>query len=100
MSAFTRLFIAAVFLLTCTAHADARGGSSHSHSSSHSYSSGSRGYGYTNPSGHSVRGYTKKDGTYVAPHHATNPNGTKNDNYSTKGNTNTWTGKAGTKRGD
>lgn len=51
-------------------------------------------------SSHSVSGYTKKDGTYVAPSHATNPNGTKNDNYSTKGNTNPYTGKAGTKKGD
>lgn len=46
---------------------------------------------------HSVKGYVKKDGTYVAPSHATNPNGTKADNYSSKGNFNPYTGKAGTK---
>lgn len=46
---------------------------------------------------HSVRGYTKKDGTYVAPHKQTNPNGTKQDNWSTKGNVNPYTGKPGTK---
>lgn len=45
---------------------------------------------------HSVRGYTRKDGTYVAPHRATNPNSTKLDNWSTKGNTNPYTGKEGT----
>lgn len=45
----------------------------------------------------SVRGYTKKNGTYVAPHQRTNPNSTKMDNYSTKGNVNPYTGKAGTK---
>jgi len=45
----------------------------------------------------SVRGYTKKSGTYVAPHQRTAPNKTKMDNYSTKGNTNPYTGKAGTK---
>ena len=30
----------------------------------------------------SVRGYTRKDGTYVAPHIRTSPNGTCADNYS------------------
>lgn len=45
----------------------------------------------------SVKGYTKKSGTYVAPHKRTAPNKTKMDNYSTKGNTNPYTGKAGTK---
>src|SRR3954466_12654226 len=47
-----------------------------------------------------VKGYTKKDGTYVAPHDRTAPNSTKNDNWSTKGNVNPETGKAGTKPGD
>ena len=46
---------------------------------------------------HSVRGYTTKSGTYVAPHHQTNPNGTRLDNWSTKGNVNPYTGKMGTK---
>jgi len=43
-----------------------------------------------------VDGYTKKDGTYVAPHERTAPNSTKADNYSTQGNVNPYTGKAGT----
>lgn len=47
---------------------------------------------------HSVRGYTKKNGTYVKPHRQTNPNTTKRDNWSTKGNTNPATGKRGTKK--
>jgi len=46
---------------------------------------------------HGVKGYVKKDGTYVAPHRATDPNKTKIDNYSTKGNTNPYTGKEGKK---
>ena len=46
----------------------------------------------------SVKGYTKKSGTYVAPHKRTAPNNTKMDNYSTKGNTNPYTGKKGTKK--
>lgn len=44
-----------------------------------------------------VKGYTKKNGTYVAPHYRSDPNGTKLDNWSTKGNYNPYTGKAGTK---
>ena len=44
-----------------------------------------------------TRGYVKKNGTYVQPHMKTTPNSTKLDNYSTKGNVNPYTGKAGTK---
>jgi len=41
--------------------------------------------------------YTKKDGTYVAPHHRSAPDGSKSNNWSTKGNENPYTGKPGTK---
>jgi hypothetical protein len=44
-----------------------------------------------------VKGYTRKNGTKVAPSYRTAPNGTEKDNYSTKGNVNPHTGKAGTK---
>lgn len=47
-----------------------------------------------------VRGYTRKDGTYVKPHYRTSPNSTRNDNYSTKGNINPYTGEYGTKPRD
>ena len=47
-----------------------------------------------------VRGYYRKDGRYVAHHERTAPNKTKNDNYSTRGNVNPYTGKSGTKPGD
>ena len=43
-----------------------------------------------------VRGYTKRDGTYVQPYHRTAPDNTMYNNYSTKGNVNPYTGKAGT----
>ncbi|MBI4035731.1 hypothetical protein HY383_02190 [Candidatus Daviesbacteria bacterium] len=43
-----------------------------------------------------VKGYTKKNGTYVAPHYKTPPNKSKFDNFSTKGNINPYTGKKGT----
>lgn len=45
----------------------------------------------------SVRGYTTKSGKAVAPHQRTTPNGSKQDNWSTKGNVNPYTGKSGIK---
>ena len=46
---------------------------------------------------HSVKAYTRRNGTYVARHRQTNPNRTQYDNWSTKGNVNPYTGKVGTK---
>ncbi len=43
------------------------------------------------------RGYVKKDGTYVAPHYQTSPDRNPYNNYSTQGNINPYTGKAGTR---
>lgn len=45
-----------------------------------------------------VKGYTRSDGTYVAPHIRSSPNNTQSDNYSTKGNINPYTGKQGAER--
>ena len=67
------------------------GGSSYRSTGSTGYRSSSKG------STVSVRGYTKRNGTYVAPHKRTAPNSTKGDNWSTKGNVNPYTGKEGTK---
>jgi hypothetical protein len=44
-----------------------------------------------------VRGYTTKDGKYVEPHYRSDPNGNRYDNWSSKGNTNPYTGKKGSK---
>jgi hypothetical protein len=44
-----------------------------------------------------VDGYTTKEGTTVAPHDRTAPDKTRDDNWSTKGNTNPETGKPGDK---
>ncbi len=44
----------------------------------------------------SVKGYYRSNGTYVQPHQRTAPNITRNDNYSTLGNTNPYTGTSGT----
>ena len=43
-----------------------------------------------------VKGYTRKDGTYVKGHYRSSPNNTVRDNYSYKGNVNPYTGKVGT----
>ena len=44
----------------------------------------------------SVRGYTRKDGTYVAPYTRSSPNKSYNDNWGVQGNTNPRTGAPGT----
>jgi len=45
-----------------------------------------------------VKGYYKPSTrTYVLPHYKTSPNKSKFDNWSTKGNTNPYTGKRGTR---
>ncbi len=70
-----------------------KGSGSHNHSS--------RSYGSSKSHGSSkstnVRGYTKKDGTYVSPHKRTTPNQTQRDNWTSKPNKNPYTGKDGTK---
>jgi len=91
-----------VFLVLACAPANgafARGGGSGSGSSSHS-SGAVHGSGYVNPSYHYTQGYFRSNGTYVHGYYATNPNGTKLDNYSTIGNVNPWTGKPGWIRPD
>lgn len=52
-------------------------------------------YGQTNPNTRYQRGYTRSDGTYVQGHHKTQSNQTNLDNYSTSGNTNSYTGRRG-----
>lgn len=43
-----------------------------------------------------VRPYMRQDGTIVSPHMRTAPNSSRDDNFSTKGNINPYTGKQGT----
>jgi hypothetical protein len=52
-------------------------------------------YSQTNPNHVYVKGYTRKDGTTVKGYYKTAPNSTINDNFSTVGNVNPYTGKAG-----
>lgn len=52
------------------------------------------------PAAHAAKyskGYIKKNGTYVAPHFKTAPDKSRYNNFSTKGNTNPYTGKKGYK---
>jgi len=44
-----------------------------------------------------VRGYFRSNGTYVAPHYRSAPDGNFHNNWSTKGNYNPYTGEAGTR---
>jgi hypothetical protein len=80
---------AAILIATIT------GASAQLYGSQPSYSGGLYGTG-SNPSDHSVSGYTRSNGTYVAPHYQTNPNNTQLDNYGTRGNYNPHTGAYGT----
>jgi hypothetical protein len=84
-----------VFGFVSSADAGRRGGGGGGSHSSRSHS-GTTGTGASSSS-HAVRGYTTKRGTYVAPHRQTNPDHTQRNNYSTKGNVNPSTGKAGTR---
>ncbi|MDP9604643.1 hypothetical protein EJP69_07925 [Variovorax gossypii] len=86
------IIVLATALAVCMP-AFARGGGGGHGSGSHGSHSASHGSGGS----HSISGYTRSDGTHVAPSHATNPNGTKADNWSTRGNVNPYTGKAGAK---
>jgi endonuclease YncB( thermonuclease family) len=45
-----------------------------------------------------VRGYFRKDGTYVAPHKRTGPDGNFENNWTTSGNSNPFTGEVGTRK--
>ena len=43
-----------------------------------------------------VEGYIRDDGTYVEPHYRSQPDAYDDNNYSTLGNTNPYTGNSGT----
>ena len=48
-------------------------------------------------SNHRVRGYVTRGGVYVQRHRATNPDRSRLNNYSSRGNYNPYTGKVGTR---
>jgi hypothetical protein len=51
----------------------------------------------SNPSTHTTSGYTRSNGTYVAPYVSTNPNSTQRDNFGASGNYNPYTGTYGSR---
>ena len=61
------------------------------------FSPGSRG---TNSDVRYQEGYQKTNGTVVEPHYKTNNNSTNTDNFSTKDNNNSFTGKRGSRPKD
>ncbi|TWB42607.1 hypothetical protein [Nitrospirillum pindoramense] len=91
------LFAAALCGLVFSSTAEARGGGHDGgHGGHHGHARSHRSYSHD----HYVRPHVTKRGTYVHGHMQTNPNKTRNDNYSTKGNVNPYTGQAGTKPRD
>jgi len=44
-----------------------------------------------------VNGYTRQNGTYVAPHYRSSPDSSTMNNWSTQGNVNPYTGAVGTR---
>lgn len=62
--------------------------------------SGYRGGGHSSGGHVGVRPHTRRDGTFVQPHHRTAPNSTQRDNFSSKPNSNPYTGKPGTREPD
>jgi hypothetical protein len=83
------LIVTLIISISCTNSFARSGGHSGSHSGNY--------YSHSGGMSHYTNGYTKKNGTYVAPHHASNPDGTKHNNYSSRGNSNPYTGKKGNK---
>lgn len=81
------MLAAALTLAATAAQAQSRG----FYGSTGSYGSGS------NSQGHTISPYVNSHGTYVGGSHATNPNNTQMDNYSTRGNVNPYTGAVGTR---
>lgn len=77
-------------------HAGSRSGGLHSTSRASGPSKAATGTGSKSQREH-VSGYTKKNGTQVASHDRSTGDSTKRNNWSTKGNSNPETGKAGTK---
>lgn len=91
------LVIAMMFSITLSSVAEARKSSGYS-PKSYSSKSTSSGYGTgSKATSTGVRGYNKQNGTYVAPARRSTPDSSKSNNWSTKPNTNPYTGKTGTR---
>lgn len=87
----TACCLAIIVGLSYNGSALAKSGSGLGHTKSYSSGTGS------SHSSVNVHEYTKKDGTIVSAHKRSAPDGNFGNNWSTKGNTNPYTGKEGTK---
>jgi hypothetical protein len=94
--AFAALLLAGAVDLIVPMTVLARGGGGRSSGRS-SGGSGRKGQSSSGGGSHYVSPHTRKDGTYVPGHRQTNPDNSKQNNWSTKGNVNPYTGKAGTR---
>lgn len=93
-----KIILTAVIALMGMVSANAQG---YYGTSSYSYGSRSNSYGSsTNSSVRYQQGYTRTDGTYVQGHYKTNTNSTNHDNFSTRGNVNSYTGTSGSRARD
>lgn len=83
------LLALALTVVTAPAHAGGRG-SSYGYGNSYGSDGGGGGGSVY------VRPYTRDDGSYVQPHYRSAPNDSTSDNWSTRGNSNPYTGRRGT----
>ena len=91
-----RTFALIVLLCSFVFPASAFSQSHHSSGAHSSKSHTSKKTGSTKDKKVHVRGYTRKDGTYVAPYHRTSPDYRLDNNYGSRGNMNPYTGQMGT----
>ena len=96
MKKITVALLALAFTLPAFARGGHGGGHSGGHSSGFHSTKAATGTGAKAAHEH-VSGYTTKNGTHVAAYDRSTKDGNKANNWSTKGNTNPETGKAGTK---
>jgi hypothetical protein len=84
----------AIITLAAAAVAQAQYGNPYGHSRQSMPSSGTG----SNMNSENVGGYRRSNGTYVNPYQRSAPDSTLNNNYSTKGNVNPYTGQPGSRR--
>lgn len=90
-----KIIFTAIFAITSFVSVNAQSYNSYGNSNRRSSSYGS--YGSTNSSMRYQSGYTRSNGTYVSGHFKTNSNSTNHDNFSTRGNSNPYTGSTGSR---
>ena len=89
-------FVVGLALFGSAGLSEAKGGGGGKASGAHAKST-HESSGHSSTGEHHVKGHVTKDGTYVAPHKQTNPDASKSNNWSTKGNVNPYTGIPGMK---